>query len=74
MLQFSGFYFLMFFWLLQKNNKNPAILNPAQTGNPEEVGVGWGWGKGEQWGWNPLSLFYLFYLSAVEGFVRPSDH
>lgn len=46
MLQFSGFYFLMFFWLLQKNNKNPAILNPAQTGNPEEVGVGWGGIKG----------------------------
>lgn len=71
MLQFSGFYFLMFFWLLQKNNKNPAILNPSQTGSTEEVGVEWG--KGKKWGWNPLS-FYLFYLSAVEGFVCLSDH
>lgn len=72
MLQFSGFYYLIFFWLSQKNNKNPAILNPAQTGSPEEVG--WIWGKGRQWGWNPLSLFYLFYLSAVEGSVCPADH
>lgn len=60
MLQFSGFYFGFFFFLLRKNYGSP-VLNKFATGRK--------WGERGSHGRETNGVYFI--LSAVEGFRVP---